>query len=85
MRRNTELIFKLLTYVEKHTNGPVTVPSFDDYGTQQVHNHVRLAVEAGYIEADDPAMYEFWVYPAIQRLTWSGHEVLDRMRSERRS
>ncbi|MDE0232663.1 MAG: DUF2513 domain-containing protein [bacterium] len=88
MRRSQDLIYQLLTHVEENTNGPVEVPRLRGYTTKQVHNHVRLCIEAGYIEADKPGFFQdervegggLWYYQAIHRLTWHGHDVLDEMR-----
>lgn len=84
MRREPDLIYQLLAYVEEKTNGPVEVPTLRCYTHHQVHNHVRLCVEAGYIETDKPGWFDgLLYYPAIHRLTWLGHEALDQMRRDR--
>ena len=84
MQRKTKLIRKILEHVEREqTNGPVGPPEFDDYPAIEVHYHVGLCVEAGYIVADAPGLYDGQrVFSAIHRLTWEGHEALDRLRRE---
>ena len=82
MKRHMKLIFKILEYVETHkTNGNnVPVPEFDDYERSEVEYHVKLCEEAGYVDTvvinkDGPPQQ-------IRRLTWSGHDELDRMRKD---
>ena len=84
MQRKSKLICKILDYVERtQTNGPVAPPEFDDYNAVEVHYHIGLCVEAGYIVADKPGLYDgHRVFPAIHRLTWGGHEALDILRRE---
>ena len=84
MQRQFELICKILAYVEREeTNGAVPIPEFDGHTPVEVHNHVRLCVEADYLEAGNPGWYDgHLLYPSITRLTWTGHEALDRLRGE---
>ena len=84
MQRVQSLICKILAYVEREqTNGPVPPPSLDGYTATQTHNHIKLCVEAGYLEADSPGIYpEGLRYSSIKRLTWFGHEALDQLRLE---
>lgn len=82
MRRDYALICKILEYVEREQiNGPVAAPSFEGYTPTQVHNHIKLCVEAGYIEAPGAGIYDGGIrYNQIDRLTWLGHEALDDLR-----
>ena len=81
MKRYMKLIRKILEYVEtaKTTDDNVPLPEFDDYRQCQVEYHVKLCEEAGYLvivagQKRRPA--------AISRITWHGHEELDRLRKE---
>lgn len=83
MRRDWKLIYRLLTHVERHTNGPIAVPTIKGYDPAVVHYHVGLCVEAGYLVADKPGLYDgVRLFSGIERLTWHGHEALDRLRQE---
>ena len=79
-----KLICKILDYVEREANGgPVSVPEFDGYEDVDIHYHVGLCVEAGYIVADKPGLYGgVRAFPGIHRLTWAGHEALEELRRE---
>ena len=80
MKRNMKLICKILAYVEsKKLNEKIEIPKFDNYPQCEVEYHVRLCEEAGYL---DIILDEYKEPDAIQRMTWAGHEALDRMRSE---
>jgi len=82
MRRHKKLIFLILQYVEQNvTNGDgVPLPEFNDYTRSEIEYHVRLCEEAGYI---DTVVQEKSGPPiGIQRLTWIGHEELDRIRTD---
>ena len=55
MKRDMNLICQLLAHVEcKQTEGPVEIPPIQDYSEGQVHYHVGLCIEAGYIDAAKP-------------------------------
>ena len=82
MRRKMKLIRKLLEYREMSvTEGALPAPEFPDYSEAEVHYHLGLCEEAGYLVLYQPA----WEGPGrrfegIVRLTWVGHEALDAMR-----
>ena len=82
MQRKFKLIRKLLEYVEmSHTGGRLPVPEFRDYGEAEVHYHLGLCEEAGYLVLcqptnDDQARR----FGGISRLTWLGHDALDSLR-----
>ena len=79
------LIHKLLEHVEmQQTEHPTPVPEIDGYGEEQVHYHVGLCQETGYIAVRHPtADSSPRRFPGIERLTWKGHEALDGMRADR--
>ena len=82
MQRKRRLIRSLLEYVEReHQGAPVAVPELEGYTDAEVHYHVGLCVEAGYLVADEPMMrMGLRTYGLIHRLTWAGHEALDALR-----
>ena len=77
MRRNLELIQAILSWLESQPHPscetPKTLDGFKD--AMIVSYHVDLCVEAGYIEKSDRSLY-----PPQVRLTWAGHEELDRIK-----
>ena len=82
MKRHMKLIFQILAYVEsRKTNGnDLPLPELEDYSRSLIEHHIMLCDEAGYI---DVVMVEKGQPPiAIRRLTWAGHNELDRMRAE---
>ncbi len=83
MKRNTKLIYQLLEYVEReHNNGPVMVPDVEAYSDVVVHYHVGLCVEAGYLAAAEPReLNGCRTFDRIHRLTWNGHEEIERVRN----
>lgn len=76
MKRDLELIHEILRHVEEHEQGkPIRVTIA---GRQQieVERHIALCAEAGFIERiknSGPS--------AVRRLTWHGHEALDKLRA----
>ena len=81
MRRNPELIYQILEYVEReHREASVYLKDspFEGVDYDEVAYHTVLCFEAGYIVA------EFGQKPiVIRRLTWKGHDALDELRRER--
>ena len=84
MRREMGLIRRLLEYVEtSETEDPLPMPEMQGCTRAQVQYHVRLCEEAGYLttvrtlKPQGPGRFG-----DIARLTWEGHEALDRMRRE---
>ena len=84
MIRKMKLIKGILQYVEAgHRDDALPVPEIDGYDDVQVHYHVGLCVDAGYMVAPNPKlMHGKRVFGEIERLTWAGHEALDRLRKE---
>ncbi len=83
MKRDMKLICQLLAYVEcNETEGPMDIPTVPGYSDGQIHYHVGLCVEAGYIDAAKPGIYSVGRrFPSINRLTWQGHNALDELRN----
>ena len=52
MQRKMKLVHKLLEHLERrHDDDPIPLPEIDGYSEEQVHYHVGLCVEAGYLVA----------------------------------
>ena len=83
MRRKMRLVRKILEHVEMQTcEDAIPVPEVRDYSEAEVHYHVGLCQEAGYLvlhQAEHNLQGK--KLPGIARLTWDGHEALERMRS----
>ena len=83
MLRDKALLRKILCDTEHRASAeePITI-QIDGYAPGVVSEHIRLAVEAGFMEAERTAPSGQWL---VKRLTWNGHEELDRMRNAGRS
>ena len=84
MRRKMKLIEKILAHVERDSSeGEVPIPEFKDYTERQVQYHIALCQEAGFLVAPEGAMNSGRIhFDVIHRLTWAGHEELDRLRRD---
>ena len=81
MKRHKSLIHKLLEYTEENAKGrSLDAPAIDGFNMCEVHYHIGLCVEAGFLHAKNitaPRLgdtYEKW---EIINLTWKGHEIID--------
>ena len=82
MQRKMKLIQKLLTHVECHApedGNYLPIPEIEGYTDVEVHYHVRLCEEAGYIKALPIGQNKR--HSGIWGLTWAGHDKLDELRS----
>ena len=83
MQRKMKLVRKLLEYVEMSNHEErLPVPEFGEYSEAEVHYHLGICEEAGYLvlyqpESNDPIRR----FGGISRLTWAGHEALDTIRA----
>ena len=77
-----KLIYKLLEYVECHgTVDGLLPPEVSGYTDAEVHYHVGLCQQAGYMEvAGVSGKEEPFKRYAMYNLTWPGHEALDQHR-----
>lgn len=86
MKRDMELIRKLLLVIEDHPEAyapdSIEVP---DYQEDIVNYHLRLLLDAGLIEGRE-TMIMGQQYPkaSMYRLTWAGHDFLDTAREDTR-
>lgn len=81
MMRKVKLIKKILQRVSS-SRSYVKIPEFDEYDQDEVNEHVALCVEAGFVEAPEMTYAGQKVYVGIDRMTWKGHEELDRLCKE---
>lgn len=81
MRRNLDLIRAILLEVEKANSISDSFQLYiDGHSIQEIHYHVKLLNQAGYLEAEGPFDREtIDVWNPIC-LTWQGHEFLDAAR-----
>ena len=83
MERKMKLIYKLLEYMAS-CDRPARVPEIEGYTDEQVHYHVGLCSQAGYMEIGKPGFGPEGIrYSSMDRLTWAGHEALDKWREGR--
>ncbi len=90
MKRDMELIKKILEYVEKHGDGSLgsgltlslaevdVVMGSQTYPFPVMHYHAWLCVDAGFVEGNvhlDPTFAT-----QLSALTWRGHNALDKLR-----
>ena len=78
MKREMRLIALILEFVEAavKTTG-IPLPDFKEYSICQVEYHVKLCEEARYLDIEIHAHSGNPL--SIIRMTWEGHEALDRL------
>lgn len=83
MRRDMDLIKKILAFVEEQEScRNIPVPDLCGYTEDQIHYHVGLCHEAGYLVAGSPGTYSTGRrFPEILYMTWGGHEALANLRN----
>ena len=76
MRREKELELKILLEIEEHCDGrrPRMMGGVEGYSEDQVEYHLRLLVNAGYVETSKSSMR------FVRGLTLAGHDYLDSIR-----
>ena len=77
MERNMKLIRRILEYVKCHGSAhrPTDPTDIIGYTTEEIDYHVRLCVQAGFVEPEPNASH------FIRSLTWQGHEALERLQN----
>ena len=77
MKRDMKVVQGLLEFMESRQSDQFNmVPDFEGLTEDQVTYQVRLCEEAGYLISRMPRAQ------GLERLTWLGHEALDRMRAQ---
>ena len=80
MKREMKLIRMILAHVEQsRAIGGIPLPEFDDYRTCEIEYHVKLCEEAGYLDTVVSPHDKMPV--SICRMSWQGHEALERLRN----
>lgn len=82
MKRDFELVRKILHDMEAAPPMQTfNAFSYDGYDRSVIHEHIELLIEAGLLSG---VVHRngFDGFPAITRLTWSGHDFLDAMKDE---
>lgn len=81
MKRDMELVRKILLEMEKQESGyaPINIV-IDGYTQEQIRYHAFIMMEGGLIEGIKRTDKSPQVIP--RRLTWSGHEFLDNARND---
>ena len=75
---------KLLQYAEANATGQlIDAPEFERYSEEEVHYHLGLCRQAGYMEVSS-STYAGMPTPRymIINLTWAGHGELERLNQE---
>ena len=78
MNREMKLILMILRYAKKEADGSLLrAPSFEEFSEVQIHYHIGLCSEAGFLHVNRISM-GLDQAPAytIMNLTWGGHEFL---------
>ena len=83
MRRFKDLVQAILSYVERYSGPPpIEVPEIPSFDQLQVHYHVGLCSEAGFLHVKEiPNPNGCWKQYEIINLTWQGHEALDKLKN----
>ena len=83
MRRDMELIRKIVLAIEDHPNGTAPELQFDGYDSSQIGYHSYLMVESGLAIGCDVTILDSlgpeWI---INHLTTAGHEFAESARNE---
>jgi DNA-binding transcriptional ArsR family regulator len=84
MKRNWDIIREILLKTEELLpEENLTLSNFDSDKSDEISYHVKLLEEAGLIKV---SIAEFLggndIHFDLERLTWTGHEFLDAIRSE---
>ena len=78
MKRSMKLIRMILEYVEREGNcRPLALPDFEDFTRVDVHYHVGLCFQAGFLKGREQRAIGEKEHYVILGLTWEGHEFLD--------
>ena len=84
MQRQMKLIREMLQYTESNAAGlPICAPELEGYSVEEIHYHIGLCGQAGYIETSNNTFAGMPTprYKLIN-LTWKGHEELERLRRD---
>lgn len=86
MKRDLELCLEILAAVERQPTSNLTTIGIEGREFEEVAYHLMLLKEAGFVEAElvggANAHEALW---QTRRLTWAGHDYLERERTIRRN
>ena len=85
MKRDMDLVREILIAIERSEDGNLNFDALG-YELQQVYLHIELMKEHGLVDAvitpnDDGPEREILMC-RVERLTWDGHDFLDKIRDE---
>ena len=85
MKRDMDLVREILIAIERSEDGNLNFDALG-YERQQVYLHIELMKEHGLVDAmiaqaNDGPKHEILMCK-IERLTWDGHDFLDKIRDE---
>ncbi|MEM0949292.1 MAG: DUF2513 domain-containing protein [Pseudomonadota bacterium] len=83
MKRDLEVIRKILLQVEASDDDPTTLKDVTIPGVEQlkISHHIEMLSEAGFVDAVDCTTMDGHDWQ-VSRLTWNGYELLDAIRDE---
>ena len=85
MKRNMDLVRKILLAIEESESGNIKLDSLDD-DLDRVYRHVALMKEFGLVDAiiirSGSGPVEKTLLCKVKELTWKGHDFLDKARDE---
>ena len=84
MKRDWDLIREIFAALEARdtTHGGLAPDAFPSHGKELVAYHFYLLDQAGLIDADIKKTGNTGIFGIARNLTWEGHELLDKMRSD---
>lgn len=84
MKRNWDCVRAILAELEKKpdTTSFVRPSEIKGWDEETVSYNMAMLADAGYLEAAVHRLHEAPVYAMGQNLTWEGHELLGKLRSE---
>lgn len=81
MKRNWDLIRKILIEVEELGNTQSVVEHVDGTDSEAVSYHIHLMIDSGLVEGQCSQGMDGPLRCFASALTWEGHEFLDKIRS----
>ncbi len=83
MKRDMELIRKVLLYIEEHADGERLIREWhiEGHDFKEVSYHVKLLVEHGLVNGRSSGIDQYLLWYA-DSLTWPGHDFLDSIKND---
>lgn len=83
MKRDMELIRKVLFYIEEHSDSKTLIRQWEIEGhtTEEISYHVKLMVEHGLVDGRSAGISGHLLWYA-DSLTWQGHDFLDAIKND---